>query len=532
MPNSSARPRPIGTIVSVLFATAALALPSTVLAAPEEGSGTLTVSPDPILLSPTTVGNQSPAQTVTLGYEGEGEASINKVTIEGEEAGEFFSNGSNCGNLGDGQHCETWIGLKPGSLGEKQAHLVITFNGERPAVSFPISGRAVAPELSFTPTSHDFGLQRINRESQSTTFQIQNSGEAEVQFGSFEISGPGAGAFWTGNSNCWGTWLAPGQSCSMQIWFNPSERTSYEAELRASANGSVFSATVTGQGGRPIVEAVENPVEFDPATVGSMGEVRTVTLNNVGDLPESFFIGVLAGGDSGSFRLLDENCTSAPLAPGGSCSAHVRFSPDGPGTKTARVAFFGDGEGGMLVQVSGEGVLPALSISPQSFDFGVREAGTKSAPQDFVVSNPGTTRVDLNQVSIGGAELDQFVVSGDECSGASLAPAEECTVRVRFAPDGSGAKQAVLRVSGDAPTLVALLSGTATEATGSAANPSASAVTTNANTTIVLPGPPPPPGARPGRGLRHRRFVRGSDVAIPGSQRAHRADARGGRARR
>jgi hypothetical protein len=525
MPKLTATPRLIGAAVLVLLLTA-LALPASSLAAPEEGPGTLTVSPDPVVLPTTTVGNQSQAQVLTLGYEGEGVASINKVTIEGEEAGEFFFNGSSCSDLSNGQSCQVTLGTKPSSVGAKQTLLVVTFNGERPTVNYPISYEAVPPQLSITPATYDFGLQRINRESQSTTFQIENGGAAEVQFGSFEISGPGSSAFWTGNSNCWGTWLAPGQSCSMQIWFNPNERTTYEAELRAWANGSVFSATVTGQGGRPIVEAVENPVDFGTTTVGASGEVRTITLKNVGDLPESFFIGVLAGGDSGSFRLLDENCTSAPLVPNGTCTAHVRFSPDGPGVKTARVAFFGDGEGGMLVQVSGEGVLPALSISPQSFDFGSQTAGTKSAPQEFVVGNPGTTRVDLNRVWIGGAELDQFVISGDECSGASLAPGEECSVRVRFAPDGNDAKQATLRVSGDAPTLVALLSGTATEATPSVPSPSL-----NVNATAVFPGPPPI-GSHPPQGRRHRRFVRGDDLNGASERPSRRADLRAGAARR
>lgn len=528
MPNSPARPRLIGATVSVLLTIVVLALPAAASAAPEEGPGTLTVAPDPVVLGPTTVGNQSPAQPVQIGYEGEGEAAINKVTIEGGEAGEFFSNGSNCGNLANGQHCEAWVGLKPGSLGEKQALLVVTFVGERPTVSFPISGRGVAPALSFTPASYDFGLQRINRESQSTTFQIQNSGEAEVQFGSFEITGPGSSAFWTGNSSCWGTWLAPGQSCLMQIWFNPNERTTYEAELRAWANGSVFTAAIKGQGGRPVVETPENPVGFGTAGVGSNGQTRAITLHNSGDLPESFFIGILAGGDAGSFRLIDENCTGAPLMPGGDCTAHVRFAPEGPGLKTAHLAFFGDGEGGMLVQVSGEGVLPSDSIAPGSFDFGSQTAGSRSAPHDFTIANPGTTRLDIHQVSIGGSELDQFVVSSDECSGASLAPGEECVVRVRFAPDGEGAKQATLRVSGNAPTVVAQLSGTATKPDPADPAPSASATAT----TTVLPGlPPPPPGPRPWRG-RHRRFVRGSGLVAPSARPAHRADVRSGRSPR
>ncbi|MDX6625157.1 MAG: hypothetical protein QOE56_146 [Solirubrobacterales bacterium] len=520
-----AKPRLFGTTVLVLVLTS-LALPAVVLAAPEEGSGTLTVAPDPIVLSATTVGNQSPAQTVTLGYEGEGEASVNKVTIEGEEAGEFFLSGSNCGSLADGQHCDVWLGSKPTTTGEKQAYLVVTFNGERPAVSFPISGSSVTAQLSFAPQSYDFGLQRINRETVSTNLQMTNDGEAEVQLGGLEITGSGQSGFWTGPSSCWGTWLAPGQSCSVQVNFDPREVRLYSAELRALANGSVFTATLSGEGGRANIETPENPVEFGAATAGSEGAVRTITLSNSGNLPAGFFISVISGGDAGSFRLLDENCTMAELVPAGTCTAHVRFAPQGPGPKTARLAFFGDGEDGMMVQLDGEAVLPAASISPGSFDFGNQGAGTRSVAHSFAIGNQGTTRLDLDRVWIGGAELDQFLISGDECSGASLAPGENCLVRLRFAPDGNGPKQATLRVSGDAPTLVALLSGTATESAATASTPSVPAAITGG-----LPGPLPS-GSLPWHGRRHQRFARGDDVIGVSGRPSRRADLRAGSAQR
>jgi hypothetical protein len=523
MPNPIAPPRQIGTTVLVLLALvlAVVALPASALAAPEEGAGTVSTSPEPIVLPATTVNNQSPFQTVHVSYEGEGEASVNKVTIEGEESGEFFLNGSNCGNLASVQQCDVWLGLKPGTTGEKHAWLTITFNGTRPEQKFEISGRGVPASLAFTPSSHDFGLQRVNRESVSTTFQLQNTGEAEVQLGNLEFTGPGAGVFWTGNVSCWGTWLAPGQSCSVQVWFNPQETVSYEAELRAQANGSVASAELLGEGGRAIVQATENPVDFGVASAGSSGSVHTITLENTGNLPESFFIGVIAGGDAGSFQLLDEHCTMIALAPGASCTAHVRFQPLAPGSLSAHLAFFGDGEGGVLVQLEGEGVLGTGSIAPGSFDFGTQAVGSKSIAHVFTVSNSGTAPLGFDRVSLGGTELDQFVISGDECSGASLASGEKCEVHVRFAPDSPGAKQATLRVSGDAPTVVAALSGTGSAVPG----PATAAVTSPIDTaTTAAPGPPPPPG-RP-RGRRHRRFVRSYDVPTSGTQQARRGGHR------
>lgn len=459
MPKLSATPRSIGATVLTLALFVVALLAPAADAAPIEGDGNLTVSPAPTVLPKTTVGNQSPTQTLTLGYEGEGEVWINKVTIEGDEAGEFFSNGSNCNNLSAGQSCEAWVGLKPSASGTKHAFLVVQFSGERPAVSFEISGDAVLPQLVITPGNYDFGLQRVNRESVSTTFQVRNSGEAEVQIGNFEISGPGSGAFWTGSSSCWGAWLAPGQSCSMEVWFGAHERTTYEAQLRAWANGSVFTASVSGQGGQAIVATPENPVGFGTAGVGSAGAVRAITLTNSGDLPESFFIGVIAGGDAAGFELLDENCTGAPLAPSGSCTAHVRFAPDSAGAKSARLAFFGDGDGGMLIQLNGEGVAPAVSISPSGFDFGAQARETKSAAHVFAVRNDGAAPVSLGATMVVGANLDQFLLSGDECTGVLLWPGQECLVRLRFAPETVGSKTATLRIGSEAGAFTASLAG-------------------------------------------------------------------------
>jgi hypothetical protein len=512
MPKLTAPPRPIGTTVLVLLALAlaAVALPASALAAPEEGIGTVSVSPDPIVLAPTTVNNQAPAQTVQISYEGEGEASVNKLTIEGEESGEFFLNGSNCGNLASGQQCDIWLGLKPSTSGEKQAWLTVTFNGTRPEQKFEISGRGVPAELGIDPASYDFGLRQINRENISTTFQVSNDGEAEVQIGNFEISGPGSNGFWTGNSNCWGIWLAPGQSCSVQVWFNPQETVVYEAELRALANGSIVSTELRGEGGRAIVQATENPVDFGSASTGSAGLVRTITLENTGNLPESFFIGVIAGGNAGSFELLDESCTMIELGPGESCVAHVRFHPLAPGGLSAHLAFFGNGEGGVLVQLGGEGVLGAGSIAPGNFDFGVQATGSRSAPHVFTVTNSGTAQLGFDRVSLGGSELDQFVISGDDCSGALLNPGQNCEVRVRFAPDSAGAKQATLRVSGDAPTVVATLSGTGA-ATSDSMSPTFAATAAGVGPNYQVAG-------KRSKRARHRRFGRNATIAAPSSK--------------
>ena len=332
---------------------------------------------------------------------------------------------------------------------------------------------------------------------------MTNSGEATTRFENFEIVG-GSGSFWTGNSNCPGMWMQPGESCNIEVNFNPQDAISYTAELQASANSVSFTAPLSGEGGRAVIEATPNPAEFGAITVGATGAAQTITITNSGNLPAGFFIGIVAGGDSGSFQLISENCTGAELMPASSCTAKVRFRPQDAGPKAAYMAFFGDNDGGAMVGLKGEGVAPAVTLAPSAFDFGAQAVGSKSAGHDFAVRNDGATPLDLGAVAIVGADLDQFTLAGDECSGETLAPGAECLVRVRFAPDSAGAKTARLRVGSGGGAFVSVLAGTGSTA---AAKPGDAAIPAGSG-PAALPADQPPAPPRRAR-LRHRRFVRG-----------------------
>jgi hypothetical protein len=348
-----------------LALVAALALPAAGFAA-EEGEGTpgegpaLVFSPAPVTLPKTTVWTESQTVTVDVVNEGDAPALVDKATIEGPDAGEFKLHGSDCGQLDPAQHCSVQVSFAPGSTGEKQATLGIVPK-EGPTWTVPIAGAAVPPQISFSPSVYDFGVQQVNR-GESGNVQLINSGEAAIQVGSIGIAGADSGNFGTGFNDCFGPggrWLQPGEGCNVQVYFNPYAMVSYEAQLQAQAYGETFSADLLGSGGRAIVEAEANPVDFGSASVGSTGTVKTIVLTNHGNLSGNFFIVVIAGGSVGSFQLIDEDCSVAPVEPGGTCTAQVRFVPQGTGPKAARLALFGNDDGGTMVMLTGEG-LPAL----------------------------------------------------------------------------------------------------------------------------------------------------------------------------
>jgi len=522
MTKIDALPRPAGaTVLSLLaIALAALVLPAASFAEPlPEGSDpVLTLSPQPAVVPTTTVGNQSPTVEFVLHNESGEEASINKVALAGEDAGEFSFGGTTCsgGALLPGAQCSLGIALKPSSVGAKETTLEVTFNGGRPAQGFEVSGVSAPPHFSFNPDSHDFGLLPIHSEAGRVTFQLENDGQALAQVGQLGFNGGNSNGYWFGYNDCAGRWMEPGETCSIEIDFGPNEAGSFATQLQVSSGSENFSAALSGEGGQAIVEASPNPVDFGATTVGSTSATQTIVISNSGNVATGFFIGIVAGGDSGSFQLLDENCTNIPLLPAGSCTVHVRFRPQLAGPKAAYLAFFGDSEGGAMVPLQGEGVAPAVTLVPSGFDFGSQAAGTKSAAHAFAVRNDGSTPLDLSGVSIVGVDLDQFALAGDECTGATLAPGAECLVRVRFAPDSAGAKTAKLRVGSVGGALVATLAGSASGVGSVAASGSA----------FTGSGSGQSPQPRPGRKGRHRRFVRGSDVTVPQAQSSSRAHAR------
>jgi hypothetical protein len=467
MPRKAVTPRPTAATALALLlalATAALAFPAAGLSAPGGSGEPLVVSPPSAAFPATTVGTHSPVQELDVANEtGEG-VSIGSVSIEGADSPDFgldFSGPPICGgSLDPGKHCALRIRLSPNSAGEKQATVAIHFSDGRPDQLVALTGTAVPAQLEFAPPSHDFGVHWVNSGA-DTTLQLTNSGEAGVQVNGVDVLGD-SNNFGTGSSDCWGRWLQPGETCSVQVWFNPRDVVAYSAQLRASVNGASFTAELSGAGGRAVLEPSSNPASFGSASAGTAGSIRTISLTNTGNLPGTFFIAVIAGGDAGSFQLLDESCTAAPVMPSASCTAHVRFDPQGAGVKSARLALFGDGDGGgTMVVLTGVGVAPSMTLGPASLDFGKRVVGSRNAGHYFTVRNAGHAPLELYGAFMAGSDLDQFALAGDGCTGNVLGVGEECLLRVRFTPDSPGAKTATLRIASDAGSLSAALTGVA-----------------------------------------------------------------------
>lgn len=96
---------------------------------------------------------------------------------------------------------------------------------------------------------------------------------------------------------------------------------------------------------------------------------------------------------------------------------------------------------GDTVALTGTSVQPEISLSPDSIDFGNVALGRDSQAEQVVISNPGTTDLNIEPLSITGDHAGDFGIGNDNCSGTSVPPEESCTFEVTFTATSTTAQQ-------------------------------------------------------------------------------------------
>lgn len=102
---------------------------------------------------------------------------------------------------------------------------------------------------------------------------------------------------------------------------------------------------------------------------------------------------------------------------------------------------------------------PPTDVQPAPYDYG--QAGTGQAvSQTFTLANSGGTATGALTDTLTGAAA--FTVTGDTCTGISLAAGGTCTVTVRFAPSSTATGTATLTAASVNPAVTAtdVLTGT------------------------------------------------------------------------
>ncbi len=288
--------------------------------------------------------------------------------------------------------------------------------------------------ITVSPGSLTFAKQNINTSSASQPVTISNFGGSPLNF-----SGIVTNNGFIDTNGC-PSGLAPGSSCAVSVSFAPVTAGAAKGWLALgddSGNlGSKQIVTLSGVATAPGASVVPGSLTFPSQVLNVSSAAQSVVLLNTGTGP----IQVSAVTATASFSQTN-NC-SASIAPGGSCTILVSFTPTAAGMVTGTLTIT-DNAGTQTTGLIGTGVLTpqVVSVSPAALLFPPQLLNTKSAAQVITISNTGTTAVSNAGVTVTGDFAETTTC------GTSLGAGKKCTVSVTFTPTAAGARTGAATVS-------------------------------------------------------------------------------------
>jgi len=222
-----------------------------------------------------------------------------------------------------------------------------------------------------------------------------------------------------------------------------------------AAPGSHDTVRLTGFGYQPVASL--SATTLSPgANLGGSAASQVVTVTNTGDGALTVRAVGISGPAAGDYT--QSNSCLRTIAPGGSCSITVTFTPHSYGVRAAALTLTDDGLGRtQSIALRGTGTAARPLVSSGYLNFGGAAVGNPTAPQSVVVFNAGNGLLSIDNISLTG---DDFIMS-TSC-GSTLASGASCTVTVTFLPQATGARPGLITLTDNAGTQRITLSGVGT----------------------------------------------------------------------
>jgi uncharacterized repeat protein (TIGR01451 family) len=386
------------------------------------------------------IGVASAPQTVTFTNVGDAPLTLSAITIDGD----YAIDSTTCSDqtpLAAEATCTINIVFTPTVGGTRSGTLTIAGDADNSPQTVSLTGVGTAPVVDVTPTSLDFGNQRVGTASTARSVTLTNTGTAPLT-----ITAITAGGDFAHTTGCAAS-LAPGASCTIDATFTPSTTGTRSGTLSIShdAGNSPTTVDLAGNGTAPSVSLDQTELAFGDQRVGTTSTAQTVTLTNNGTAALNISQITVEGAWAHT-----TNCP-ALLGAGEDCTIGVTFAPTTTGSQTGSLRITSDATGSPhTVALSGTGIAPAIEIAPQSLDFGDQRVGTTSTARSFTITNSGSDALTIDNLSI--APKGEFEISNSTCpvNPDTLPATASCTVNITFTPGATGNRSATLTISSDA----------------------------------------------------------------------------------
>lgn len=325
-------------------------------------------------------------------------------------------------------------------------------------------GAKVKPGIYHWDGATQFGSAYLRGPATTRTFTLENQGTAPL--GNFSIGFDGTGAADYSSTSTLPESLAPGASVTFQVAFSPQAAGVRPANLRVHSNDptrSPFTIALTGTGiTRPLIR-VEMPdgtpieksndhagglIDFGASPAGVPVDL-TLTIRNPGSADLTGLAASTAGLDASQFTIVTPPV--APVAPDGSTTLTVRFTPLSFGEKTAPLQIPSNADSQFYIRMIGTGIAPSLAVADPEGKalqnnsggvvFGSPLAGD-SVTRTVTLRNVGTAELSLNSLVLEGEGAGSF--KAGPLPAAPLPPGGSATLGITFHPALQGQHLATL----------------------------------------------------------------------------------------
>jgi uncharacterized repeat protein (TIGR01451 family) len=221
----------------------------------------LSANPGSLSFGNQVVGTTSAKMAVTVANAG----TTNLVVTSASASGDFNADASGCTSqpIAPNQTCVISVSFSPTATGGRSGTLTIKSNAVSSPDSVSLSGTGIAPLISVTPGTLQFGSVPVTSTSAPQTVTVANGGTSDLTVASATASGP----FAVSGDACTGAGaIAPGGTCQIAVVFTPSSAGPAAGTLTVSSDGGTATVALSGSGS-PVADlnvsigASPNPVK-------------------------------------------------------------------------------------------------------------------------------------------------------------------------------------------------------------------------------------------------------------------------------
>ena len=420
---------------------------------------TIGVNASSVAFGALVVNTASTVQTITVSNSGQATLNFSSISVTGTNAA-FITVGGTCATavpVAANASCTVTVKATPTASGAFSASLNLASNASNGAVAIGLSGSgaAAAPAASANPTTVAFGARTINSGAISQSVTLSNTGN--VALGITSIGVTGATSISAGSGSTCGASLAVAATCTIPVVFTPVAEGSASATLLIRSNAADVTVPLTASATSAPVAKPElldaGPFAFADTQVGQSTAARSTILRNTGTAAMKVATLVFSGANGGDFVLGGTCAVNLVLSPAAECTVSTSFKPTAAGARAATLLIATDGGTEFSVNLSGNGVAVAaagaLTMTPQSFDFGTVIAGSAAPTRRFVLANSGNAALTLSGAALSGPFAIVTETGACQAMPLVLQPGASCELVVRYTP-AAGASSGSVVISGDA----------------------------------------------------------------------------------